>query len=289
MRDAIEAEMQERLTGRLQEERSKIQKTAEERVQLKLGEKEAVIEQLKRQLQEATRKVEQGSMQLQGEVQEVAIEEWLAEAFPLDSIGEIRKGARGADCLHVVNTRARQDCGSIYYESKRTKDFQPAWIEKFKADMRAKGANIGVIVTEAMPRDMDRMGMKDGVWICSFEEFKGLSAVLRDSVVRISDAVAAQENRGDKMSMLYDYLTGSEFRMQIEAIVEGFVQMQSDLNAEKRAMEGIWKKREKQIEKVLLNTNRMHGSITGIAGSAIPPIPLLGFDPAAGGSGPEGA
>lgn len=275
LKESILADAQKTLNETLKEEKSKIQKTVEDRVQLKLSEKDSLIDQLKHQLQEAQRKVEQGSMQLQGEVQELAIEEWLRNSFPLDTIGEVKKGARGADCLHTINTRSRQNCGSIYYESKRTKDFQPSWIEKFKMDLRTKGANIGVIVTEAMPKDMERMGLKDGIWICSFEEFKGLCGVLRESIVQISNAIVAQDNKGDKMIMLYDYLTSNEFKMQIEAIVEGFAQMQTDLNTEKRAMESSWKKREKQIEKVLLNTNHMYSSIKGIAGSAIASVPQL--------------
>ena len=155
------------------------------------------------------------------------------------------------------------------------KDFQPIWIEKFKNDMRDKGANIGVIVTDAMPKDMERMGLKDGVWICSFDEFKGLCFVLRETVVQISNAVATQENKGDKMTLLYDYLTSNEFKLQIEAIVEGFTQMHNDLESEKRAMQGIWKKREKQIQKVLLNTSFMYNSIKGIAGNAVQSIKLL--------------
>lgn len=275
LKESIEADAQKKINETIQEERGKIQKTVEERVQFKLSEKDNVIEQLRVQLQEAQRKADQGSMQLQGEVQELAIEEWLRNSYPLDTIGEVRKGARGADCLQTVNTRTRQNCGSIYYESKRTKDFQPAWIEKFKEDLRARGANIGVIVTEAMPRDMERMGLKEGIWVCSFEEFKGLSAVLRESIVQISNAVVAQENKGDKMNMLYSYLTSNEFKLQIEAIVDGFTQMQTDLNAEKRAMESSWKRREKQIEKVLLSTNHMYSSIKGIAGAAIPVVQQL--------------
>ena len=193
----------------------------------------------------------------------------LAAQFPLDTIEEIKKGARGGDCIQIVNTRTRQNCGTIYYESKRTKDFQPSWIEKFKADIRDKGANIGVLVTEVMPSDMDRMGLKDGIWICNYEEFKGLCAVIRESIVQISMAVSSQENKGDKMHMLYDYLTSNTFRMQIEAIVEGFTQMKADLESEKRAMQRIWKQREKQIDKVTTNTIDMHGSIKGIAGNAI--------------------
>jgi len=177
--------------------------------------------------------------------------------------------------LQIVNTRTSKNCGSIYYESKRTKGFQGDWIGKFKGDIRAKGADIGVLVTESMPTDMDRIGLKDGVWICSFDEFKGLCAVLRESIIRLNNAVVSQENKGEKMGMLYDYLTSNEFRLQIEAIVEGFTQMQSDLESEKRSMQGIWKKREKQIQKVVLNTTYMYSSIKGIAGNAIQPIKLL--------------
>ena len=214
-------------------------------------------------------------MQLQGEVQELAIEEWLTAQFPLDSIEEIKKGARGGDCIQVVNTRARQNCGTIYYESKRTKDFQPSWIEKFKKDIREKGANIGVLVTEVMPSGMDRMGLKDGIWICNYDEFKGLCAVLRESIVQLSMAMSSQENKGDKMHMLYDYLTSSTFRMQVEAIVEGFTSMKIALDGEKRAMQRIWKEREKQIDKVVTNTIDMYGSIKGIAGNAIQSVKAL--------------
>ncbi|MET0015234.1 MAG: DUF2130 domain-containing protein [Sedimenticola sp.] len=277
MREAIELENEQKLNARLNEERDKIRKTEENRATLKLSEKDQVINQLREQLLEAQRKAEQGSMQMQGEVQELAIEDWLTDHFPLDTIEEIKKGAQGADCLQIVNTHSRQNCGTIYYESKRTKNFQPSWIEKFKNDIREKGANIGVLVTEAMPADLERMGLREGIWVCTFEEFKGLCVVLRESLIQLSHAITTQENKGDKMGMLYDFLTSNEFRLQIEAIVEGFTQMQSDLDSEKRAMQGIWKKREKQIEKVLLNTNHMYSSIRGIAGSAIQTVPQLEF------------
>ena len=212
---------------------------------------------------------------MQGEVQELAIEEWLADKFPLDMIQEIKKGERGADCIQIVHTRTHQNCGTIYYESKRTKSFQPGWIEKFKADIREKNANIGVLVTEVMPPDMERLGLKDGIWICSYDEFKGLCTVLRESIIQLSTAIITQENKGDKMGMLYDFLTSNEFRLQIEAIVEGFTQMKTDLESEQRSMRSIWKKREKQIDKVLLNTTDMYGSIRGIAGNAVQAIALL--------------
>ncbi len=141
--------------------------------------------------------------------------------------------------------------------------------------MREKNADIGVLVTEAMPSDLDRMGIKDGIWVCSYEEFKGLCAVLRESIIQLSLVASAQENKGDKMHMLYDFLTSNTFRMQVEAIVEGFSSMKEALESEKRAMQRIWKEREKQIEKVITNTIDMYGSIKGIAGNAIQSVKAL--------------
>jgi hypothetical protein len=275
LKDHLEAESERKLNEMLTAERSKIRKTEEDRAQMRLAEREKVIEQLNEQLKDAQRKAEQGSMQLQGEVQELAVEQWLSQTFPLDTIEEVKKGARGADCLQIVNSRSQRNCGTIYYESKRTKGFQPGWIEKFKHDIRERNADIGVLVTESMPSDMERLGIKDGIWICTFDDFKSLSLVLRESVIRLSDAISAQDNKGDKMGMLYDFLTGNEFRLQVEAIVEGFTQMQTDLESEKRSMAGVWKKREKQLQKVLLNTTQMYGSVRGIAGSAIQRVELL--------------
>lgn len=278
MKEAIEAQLQKQLNDQLVQEKEKIRKLEEEKNELKVKELLKQLEDQKKLTEEMKRKQEQGSMQMQGEVQELAIEEFIMQNFPLDTLEEIKKGATGADCLQIVNTREVQNCGSIYYESKRTKAFQPAWIEKFKNDIRSKKANIGVLVTEVMPSDMERMGMKDGIWICTFEEFKGLSAVLRQSLIQISQAVQSQENKGDKMGMLYDFLTSNEFRLQIEGIVEGFSQMQSDLLSEKRAMQRIWSQREKQIEKVILNTTNMYGNIRGIAGNAVQAVRALELD-----------
>jgi len=275
LEDSIKAESEKELNKKLLEEKEKIRKEENEKNELKFKELEKQLEDQKKLTEEMKRKQEQGSMQTQGEVQELGIEEWLTNKFPLDTIQEIRKGERGADCLQIVHTRTRQNCGTIYYESKRSKTFQPTWIEKFKADIRDKNANIGVLVTEVMPSDMERLGLKDGIWICTFEEFKALCSVLRESIIQISTAIITQDNKGDKMGMLYDFLTSNEFKLQIEAIVEGFTQMKSDLESEQRSMRGIWKKREKQIDKVLLNTTDMYGSIKGIAGNAVQSVPLL--------------
>ncbi len=275
LKEEIEAEAQKALNQKITEEKEKIRKAEEEKNELRFREMQKQLDDQKKLTEEMKRKQEQGSMQMQGEVQELAIEEWLASSFPLDTIEEIKKGARGGDCIQIVNTRTHQNCGTIYYESKRTKDFQPSWIEKFKADIRDKGANIGVLVTEVMPAGLDRMGLKDGIWICNYEEFKGLCAVLRESIIQLSNAIGSQENKGDKMFMIYDYLSSNTFRMQIEAIVEGFSQMKADLESEKRSMQRIWKSREKQIEKVVTNTIDMYGSIKGIAGNAIQSVKAL--------------
>ncbi len=275
LRGQVVLEKEREFSEKLTNERLKIQRQVDDASEFKVKELQKQLDEQKELAVEMRRKAEQGSTQMQGEVQELAIEEWLIANFPLDTIEEIKKGARGADCLQIVHTHRQQNCGTIYYESKRTKEFQANWIEKFKNDIREKNASIGVLVTEAMPSNMSRMGLREGVWVCSFEEFKGLSAVLRETVIKLSEAVASQENKGDKMEMLYSYLTGNEFKLQVEGIVEGFSQMQKDLDSEKRAMAKIWKQREKQLQKVLLNTTHMYGSIKGIAGSAVASVALL--------------
>ena len=271
LKETLEAESEAKLNQRLREEKQKI----EGNLELKMRDKEYEIDKLKHQIQEAQRVAEQGSNQAQGEAQELAIEEWLHAEFPLDDIEEIKKGQRGADCIQIIHTRSRQNCGKIYYESKRTLEFGKDWIEKFKADLQAKNIHVGVLVTQAMPKEMDRMGLKDGVYVCTFEEFKGLSAVLRQSIIDISNVEIAQEFKGEKMAQLYDFLTSNEFKSNIQAIVESFIQMEDDLNKERRTMESMWKQREKQIRKVMSNTSGLYGSIRGIAGNAIQSVPQL--------------
>lgn len=243
--------------------------------QIQLLELKKQLEDQKKLTEEMVRKQGQGSMQMQGEVHELALEELLRSAFPFDAIDEVGKGVKGADAIHTVRNALGQVCGKIIYESKNTKAFGGDWIDKLKHDMRSSQADIAVIVTETMPKDMERFGMKDGVWICNFTEIKSLAFVLRDSLVKIQAAQASQENKGDKMSMLYSYLTGTEFRQQIEAIVEGFTELQMGIQREKNSMQKLWKEREKQLEKVLLNTTNFYGSVKGIAGNAIGDIKLL--------------
>jgi hypothetical protein len=273
-----EAEMELEIQRKLQEQRGEmveqIRKQEAEKTNLKDTEHQLRVKELEKQLddqkklaEEMKRKAEQGSMQLQGEVQELILEELLRNAFPFDLVTEVGKGVRGADCVHHVRNQFGQDCGKIIYESKRTKDFSMEWIEKLKKDMRSMGVDVAVIVTQVYPKGMDCFGEKDGVWICSFDEVKAVSYILRDGIVKLFSATKSQENRGDKMHMLYDYLTSREFSEQWKAIREGFMSMKLSIQKERDAMERLWKAREKQLEKVMLNATHIRGSIEGIAGT----------------------
>ncbi|MBL4675203.1 MAG: DUF2130 domain-containing protein [Mucilaginibacter sp.] len=273
-----EEEMEVSLQRKLQEQRAdiaeQIRKQEAEKhnlkdteYQLKVKELEKQLEDQKRLADEMKRRAEQGSMQLQGEAQELILEEQLRNYFPFDMISEVGKGVRGADCVQTVRNQFGQECGKIIYESKRTTAFSNEWIEKLKKDMRAMGVDVAVIVTQCYPKGMDCFGERDGVWICSFDEVKAVSYILRDGVVKLANMAKAQENKGDKMHLLYDYLTSSEFSEQWKAIREGYMSMRLSIQKERDAMEKLWKAREKQLEKVLLNAAHIKGSIEGIAGN----------------------
>jgi hypothetical protein len=272
---SIKLKIEQEMGEKLKLERDKISKLIADENELKLKEKDKQLEDQKRLIEEMKRKADQGSMQLQGEVQELAIEEWLASQFPFDTIGEIKKGAFGADCVQVVHTREAQNCGVICYESKNTKAWSSEWVQKLKADMLKSGADIGVLVTSVYPKDMDRMGFVDGVWVCSLDEFKGSVSLMRQSLINTHKAVQKEDNKADKMSLLYNYLTGNEFAMQLSAIVNGFSVMQDELEKEKRSLMASWKRRQKLIDGVLANTTEMYGSLQGIAGNAIGHIKAL--------------
>lgn len=252
-----------------------ISKKMRDELDLKMREKDKKLEDQHKLIEELKRKSEQGSMQLQGEVMELAIEEYLRMEFPFDNIEEIKKGALGADTVQIVINQFQKECGKIVYESKRTKNFSADWIDKLKADQRKVQAEIAVLVTKVLPKDMERFGERNGVWICTFEEFKSLSFVLREIILKTAAAKAAQVNKGDKMELLYAFLTSQEFKLQISGIVDGFQTMKVDLDREKNAMRSIWKRREKQLEVVISNTIDMYSSIKGIAGAAVPALESL--------------
>ena len=271
---ALELELQRKLVQERELLKAQIQKEELERGSLKEQEHLLKVKELEKQLEdqrklaeEMKRKAEQGSMQMQGEVQELLLEELLKNSFPFDAIVEVGKGVRGADCIQVVRNNVGQEAGKIIYESKRTTAFAQEWIEKLKADMRSQGADIAILVTQAFPKDMERFGEKEGVYICSYQEVKSVALLLRNALLKLFEAKKSQLNKGDKMSFLYDYLTSNEFNEQWKAIGEGFRQMRHSIQKERDAMEKLWKAREKQLEKVLLNAMHIKGSIEGIAGA----------------------
>jgi hypothetical protein len=272
---SLEIEIEKRFLEKRKEIEAATIKREQELFDLKTKEYKLQMEQQQKLIEELKRKSEQGSMQLQGESQEKLLEEILKESFPFDTVEEVGKGVEGADCVQIIRNHTGKDCGKIIYESKRTKAWSNGWVDKLKADMRSKGADVAILVTQVFPKDMDKFGEKDGVWICNFSEVGGVAHLLRSGIIKISEAVQSQENKGDKMQMLYDYLTGNEFRGQMEAIVEGFISLRNGITKERVQMEKIWKEREKQIEKVLLSTSGMYGSVKGIAGASVSNIPLL--------------
>lgn len=279
-KEKMELEVQKKVLESAKKFEEDAVKKIAEKHELEKKEWQKKLEDATKSAEDMKRKMEQGSMQLQGEVQELAIEDSLRQLFPFDSISEVSKGIRGADCIQTVINRTQEECGKIIYESKRTQNFAGDWIPKLKEDMLAAGADIAVLITQTPPKDQKSFEMIDGVWVCSFSEFKSLSAVLRDALIRVHATKASNENKGDKMQMLYNYLTGNEFRHQVEAIVEAFTTMKSNLDREKRQMIKNWKEREKQIDKVIENTLGLYGSVKGIAGSSVKAIEALEFDDA---------
>ena len=265
----------EQLSIQLRKEEAERNSVKETEYQMKVKELEKQLEDQRRLAEEMKRRAEQGSMQLQGEAQELLLEQFLKDHFPFDLIQEVGKGIEGADCIQVVNNKLGTECGKIIFESKRTKTFQNAWIEKLKNDMRSTGADVAILVTQVYPKELSCFGEKDGIWICSFSEVVALTSALRHTILRIAETKKAEENKGEKMQMLYGYLTGVEFRQQIETIVEGFLALRQSITKERIQMEKMWKEREKQLEKVLLSTSGMYGSIKGIAGSSLGHIALL--------------
>jgi|AntAceMinimDraft_10_1070366.scaffolds.fasta_scaffold07609_2 hypothetical protein len=274
-KEEFQLKMEKELLEKRDEIATEVRKKENEKNELKFKEYEMKLDDQRKLIEEMKRKADQGSMQIQGEVQEIALEELLKKLYPFDIIEEVPKGLKGADVIQNVVNNMQQVCGKIIFESKRTKSFSETWLDKLKQDQRDQQAELAVIVTEVLPKDMDRFGRKEGVWICNYHEIHSLSFVLREMILKTYSAKSSQVNKGDKMELLYHYLTSDEFRQCVEAIVEGFSGLKIEIDKEKRAMSRIWKEREKQIEKVIDNTINMYGSIKGIAGNAIGSVKAL--------------
>ncbi|MHA4846594.1 DUF2130 domain-containing protein [Flavitalea antarctica] len=247
-----------------------------ERFELVKKEWEVQMEQQKKLIEEMKRKADQGSTQLQGEVLELLLEDLLANAFPFDKVTEVAKGKRGGDCLLIVRNRFGAECGKILFESKRAATWGKEWVDKLKQDMVRAGADIGVLVSQVMPDKLeDRYEFRDGVWICGFSDTKLLTASLREGLLRIHSIAKAQDGKEDKIQLLYDYMTSQEFSTKWKSIREVFRNMQQSMQKEKEVMEKLWKNREKQLDRAMLNSDHIIGSIEGIAGKESIDMELL--------------
>ncbi len=267
------------MTRTLDSERYKIREAAQsealEEHRLKDAEKEMKLQAALRINEELRQKLEQGSQQAQGEVLELELEEVLRTNYPLDTIEPISKGVRGADVIQRVHTRAGLLCGSIIWEFKRAKNWSEGWLAKLKDDQREAKADIAVLVTNVLPKGVDEFGLREGVWVASPRLVIGIAAALRGTLSEIAVTKAAAAGKHEAVEVLFNYLTGPEFRQRVEAIVRGFSAMRQDLEEEKRLTARRWAKREKQIDLVINNTSGMYGDLQGLIGGSMQSIPAL--------------
>lgn len=263
----------------LDAERNKIREETERKVtddhRLKELEKDKQLNDLRVQLDEMKRKMELTSQQMQGEVQEVELESILNQQFRSDSIEPVPKGVRGADVVQIVQDAKGQKCGTIIWESKRTKAWSDGWIQKLKDDQRLVKAEIAVLVTTVLPKEINRFGYVEGIWVTDFLSAVGLASALRENLIQLTYLRNSMAGMEEKRDQIYAYLTGLQFRQRIEAIVEAFNAMKDDLEAEKRSIEKAWAKREMQINRMIKNTAGMYGDLQGIIGTALPSVKVL--------------
>ena len=285
----LDLTIEKRVQSDLGVAREQAKKEAEEAERLKVAEKDHTIRSLQKNVEELRRKLEQGSQQLQGEVQELELEELLATKFPLDQIRPVPKGEHGGDVVHHVVNPLGQPCGTILWESKRTKNWSDGWLVKLRHDQRAAKAEVSVIVSQVLPKGMETFGLVDRVWITHPRAALPVAVTLRHSLIEIMAARKASEGQQTKTEMVYEYLTGPRFRLRVQAIVEAFSSMQGDLDKEKKAITRQWAKREEQIHRVMQATVGMYGDLQGIAGKTLQEIEgleLKALD-APGGDGEE--
>lgn len=268
----MQLDIQKGIQEGLDASRALAKKEAEDALGLKLAESQHTISSMQKQIEELKRKAEQGSQQIQGEVLEIELESRLAAQFPMDIITPVPKGQFGGDCTQTVRNPIGQPCGTIIWESKNTKAWSDGWLQKLKDDQRTAKAEIAVIITQALPKNIETFGDVDGVWVTSPACAIPVASCLRQTLIELSLMRSAGEGQETKMQMVYDYLTGPHFRQRVLAIVEAFSVMQDDLAKEKRAIQLQWAKREKQLERVTLATVGMYGDLQGIAGKSLQEI-----------------
>lgn len=277
LKDA-DLEIQRKLTEERQKIWVKAEAEAVEKHLLKEKEQSQVIESLKKSLEEAQRKANQGSQQLQGEVQELELEQVLKSEFPYDEITPVAKGVSGADVTQKVRDTQGRLCGCIVWESKRTKNWSEGWLSKLKEDSQLVKGDIAVLVTSVLPEGIKNFGLKDGIYVTNFECFTAVAKILRTVVIKEQSVKMSVVGKNEKMEVIFNYLSGNEFRQRVEAIVEAFSSMKDDLEQEKRAFQKIWAKREKEIDRVINNTVSMHGDLQGLMGASLPQIRGLELD-----------
>ena len=273
----LELTVEKRVQSDLAAAREKAKKEAEDEMKLKVMEAEQTIASMQKQIEDLKRRAEQGSQQLQGEVQELEIESLLSGRFPRDTIHPVPKGEFGGDILHRVMGPLGQPCGTILWESKRTKNWSDGWLPKLREDQRAAKAEIAVIVSQVLPKDVETFGLVDQVWVAHPKVALPIAVALRQTLIEIAGARAASEGQQTKMEMVYQYLTGPRFRHRIQAIVEAFSSMREDLDRERKAITKQWSKREEQIDRVMQATVGMYGDLQGIAGKTLQEIEGLEF------------
>jgi hypothetical protein len=277
-----ERELDLTVEKRVKEKQAEIQErakaAAEEALLLKVQEREQTILSMQKQIEDLKRKAEQGSQQLQGEVQELQLEALLRASFPHDTITPVPKGEFGGDAIQLVTTPFGQPCGKILWESKRTRNWIDGWLQKLRDDQRMAKADAAIIVSQALPKTIETFGQIDGIWIASPKCAVALAIAIRSQLIEVAAARKSGEGQQSKMEAMYQYLTGPRFRHRVEAIVEKFSEMQGDLEKERKAMQKAWAKREQQIRGVIDATAGMYGDMQGIAGRSLQEIEGLDFD-----------
>lgn len=268
----MELTIEKRVQSGLEATRDQARKEAEESLNLKVAEKDETINSMKRQIEDLKRRAEQGSQQLQGEVQELELESILTARFPFDNIEPVPKGEFGGDALQRVVSPTGQACGTILWESKRTKNWSDGWLTKLRDDQRTAKAEVAVIISQALPKNVETFDLIDGVWVTHPRSAIPVAMVLRNTLIEIAAARSAMDGQQTKTEMIYHYLTGPRFRQRVEAIVEAFSSMQDDLNKERKAITKQWAKREEQINRVMQSTVGMYGDLQGIAGQSLQEI-----------------
>ncbi|GMO28799.1 MAG: DUF2130 domain-containing protein [Termitinemataceae bacterium] len=273
-RHTIEIAYQEKLNKEVKMAYSKAQESLEKEYDLKIKEKEKLIADLNKQMKEGQKKAEQGSMQLQGEILEIKIEELLRINFPQDIIEPVPVGIRGADIIQTVKLDTGKSAGKIIWELKRTKNFSMDWIDKLKEDQKSVHAEIAIIATEALPQEIAYFGTIENVWITDVKYILGVAKTLRENLTALAKFKYANEGKENTSGMIFNYLIGTEFKLRVESILKAYVDMQNDLEQEKRILEKSWAKREQQIKLFFKNISGMYGDLQGI-GAPLQEVKLL--------------